>query len=97
MDLWLQRRGFEKWMSKGNVKAIQHKKHDQNENSKKYDRLNELLGKWVRNHRDHTVENQGLRKTLKEQAQRVIANVFARMYYSKIEKFLRRWRQAVDY
>ena len=83
-------------MSKGNTKAIQLKKNDQNENSKRYDRLNELLGGWVRKHVVHQTDNSNLKKDLKTQAQRVMANAFARMYFSKIEKYLRRWKLAVE-
>lgn len=83
MGSLLKRRALKQWQEQGNVKVQQLKNAEQNRNTHQFDHLNEKLGQRTKKHTEHLAENGLSSRGLKRQAERVLANAFARWYYVK--------------
>lgn len=63
----------------------------------KFKELNENLGKVVDNHTEHINDNSEKQRELRAQANRIMANTFARFYYVKAERGIKKWKEVVEF
>ncbi len=92
INIWLQRRTFIKWSDKANLKTEHQLCETQNAHTANFDDLNQILGAHVNQHNDQLSENTESLNQLKRQGQRILANVFARFYYSNEARGIRKWK-----
>lgn len=86
-----------RWTERVNQLAIHDKKETQNNNTIWFDNKNVALGRQVKDLTEKTEENKDLKKALMAIAQRVLSNAFARYYYVKAERGIKRWRDRVAF